>query len=84
LGRGPQVVRHSERPELWDAIAGLSDEVWPEYNKHGATLNQYWGQLYEVFPDWQFVLYDPGGRQSWPRATPSRWRGMAPRPGWLT
>jgi hypothetical protein len=57
---GPQVVRYSERPELWDALAGLSDEVWPEYNLHGATLNQYWGQLYEVFPDWQFVLYDPG------------------------
>jgi hypothetical protein len=69
---GPQVVRHSERPELWDALRGLSDEVWPEYNKHGATLNQYWDQLYEVFPDWQFVLYDPGGRRSWPRATPSR------------
>jgi len=59
-GVGPQVVRYSERPELWDAIAGLSDEVWPEYNQHGATLNRYWGQLYEVFPDWQFVLYDPG------------------------
>jgi hypothetical protein len=57
---GPQVVRYSERPEFWDAITGLSDEVWPEYNQHGATLNHYWDQLYEVFPDWQFVLYDPG------------------------
>ncbi len=40
-GVGPQVVRYSERPELWDAIAGLSGEVWPEYNQHGATLNRY-------------------------------------------
>jgi len=56
----PQVVRYSERPELWDALTGLSDEVWPEYNQHGATLNYYWDQLYEIFPDWQFVLYDPG------------------------
>ena len=56
---GQQVVRYSERPELWDALTGLSDEVWPEYNQHGATLNYYWDQLYEVFPDWQFVLYDP-------------------------
>ena len=31
----PQVVRYSERPELWDAIETLSDEVWPEYNQHG-------------------------------------------------
>src|SRR5205823_10976196 len=58
-GVEPQVVRYSERPELWDAIEGLSDEVWPEYNKHGDTLNHYWVQLYDVFPEWQFVLYDP-------------------------
>jgi hypothetical protein len=56
----PYVVRYSERPELWDRISDLSDEVWPEYNQHGQTLNHYWGQLYEVFPDWQFVLYDAG------------------------
>ena len=56
----PQVVRYSERPELWEAISSLSDEVWPEYNQHGETLNYYWAQLYDVFPEWQFVLYDPG------------------------
>jgi hypothetical protein len=55
----PQVVRYSERPELWDSISDLSDEVWPEYNTHGQALNYYWNQLYDVFPDWQFVLYDP-------------------------
>jgi GNAT superfamily N-acetyltransferase len=55
----PQVVRYSERPELWDSIRDLSDEVWPEYNVHGETLNYYWAQLYDVFPEWQFVLYDP-------------------------
>jgi GNAT superfamily N-acetyltransferase len=57
---GLQVVRYSERPELWDATTGLFDGVWPEYNQHGATLNRYWDQLYESFPDWQFFLYDPG------------------------
>ena len=56
----PQVVRYSERPELWDSISDLSEQVWPEYNLYGDTLNQYWGQLYDVFPEWQFVLYDPG------------------------
>ena len=55
----PQVVRYSERPELWKGIGDLSAEVWPEYNLHGHTLNYYWGQLYDVFPEWQFVLYDP-------------------------
>jgi GNAT superfamily N-acetyltransferase len=56
----PQVVRYSEQPELWDDIGDLSGDVWPEYNLHGETLNYYWRQLYDVFPDWQFVLYDPG------------------------
>ena len=56
----PQVVRYSEQPELWDEIGDLSGDVWPEYNLHGETLNYYWRQLYDVFPDWQFVLYDPG------------------------
>jgi hypothetical protein len=55
----PQVVRYSERPELWKGIGDLSAEVWPEYNLHGQTLNYYWDQLYDVFPEWQFVLYDP-------------------------
>jgi len=56
----PRVIRYSERPELWDSISDLSDEVWPEYNKHGDTVNPYWGDLYDCFADWQFVLYDPG------------------------
>jgi len=56
----PEVVRYSERPELWESIRGLTDEVWPEYNQHGDELNRYWAGLYDVFPDWQFVLWDPG------------------------
>jgi hypothetical protein len=59
-GVDPQVVRYSERPELWGSISDLSDEVWPEYNQHGETLNYYWAQLYDVFPEWQFILYDVG------------------------
>ena len=56
------MVRYSERPELWKGISDLSAEVWPEYNLHGQTLNHYWDQLYDVFPEWQFVLYDPQGQ----------------------
>jgi hypothetical protein len=50
--------RFSERPELWERIAGLSEEVWPEYNLHADVLTRYWGQLYAQFPEYQFVLYD--------------------------
>jgi hypothetical protein len=58
-----QVARYSEQPELWDSISDLSSEVWPEYNMHGDVLNQYWDQLYGTFPEWQFVLFDPGAVQ---------------------
>jgi hypothetical protein len=51
-------VRYSDNPRLWERIGGLSAEVWPEYNRHGDVLNQFWSRLYEVFPDYQFVLYD--------------------------
>ena len=55
----PQIVRYSERPELWDTLGDLFNGVWPEYNLHGEVLNRYWGQLYDVFPEWQFLLVDP-------------------------
>jgi hypothetical protein len=51
-------VRFADQRTLWQQISGLSAEVWPEYNLHGDVLNQFWNQLYEVFPDYQFVLYD--------------------------
>ena len=52
------VVRYSDRPELWQQIAQLSDEAWPEYNVHGEVISRYWPLLYELFADHQFVLYD--------------------------
>ena len=51
-------VRYADHPELWDQITGLDAEVWPEYNRHGDVLNQYWSHLYDAFPNYQFVLYD--------------------------
>jgi GNAT superfamily N-acetyltransferase len=54
-----RIIRYSEQPELWEGWFGDgSGEVWPEYNQHGEELNAYWGRLYEVFPEWQFLLYD--------------------------
>ena len=51
-------IRYSENSGLWERIGDLSAEVWPEYNLHGDVLSQFWNRLYEVFPDYQFVLYD--------------------------
>jgi hypothetical protein len=54
----PQVVRYSDRPELWEGTDELFADIWPEYNLHGPVINYYWGQLYDVFPEWQFFLCD--------------------------
>jgi GNAT superfamily N-acetyltransferase len=51
-------ARYSDRPELWRETDEISEEVWPEYNLHGAVLGRYWGRLYSELPDFQFVLYD--------------------------
>jgi hypothetical protein len=29
-----EVIRYSERPELWKDTATITREVWPEYNLH--------------------------------------------------
>jgi hypothetical protein len=56
----PQLVRYSERPELWDGVAELTADVWPEYNQHGEVPNRFWPRLYTDFPEWQFLLWEPG------------------------
>ena len=55
---GMQVIRHSERPELWTDTAAITREVWPEYNLHSEDPNGYWGRLFDEFAEFQFVLYD--------------------------
>jgi GNAT superfamily N-acetyltransferase len=44
--------------ERWDEQTG---GVWPEYNRHGDVLNRYWGDLDDVFPEFQLVLVDDSG-----------------------
>jgi GNAT superfamily N-acetyltransferase len=52
------VIRYSERPALWEETADITDEVWPEYNQHGAVVGPYWARLFEAFPEYQFALFD--------------------------
>jgi hypothetical protein len=55
----PQIVRYSDKPELWEDRGDLFEDVWPEYNLHGGALSHYWRPLFEVFPEWQFMLVNP-------------------------
>ncbi|MFE0377829.1 N-acetyltransferase [Streptomyces inhibens] len=53
-----EIVRHSERPELWDRIPEEFAGVVPEYNLHGDINADFWTRLFSDFPDHQFVLHD--------------------------
>jgi hypothetical protein len=55
---GMQVIRYSERPELWSDTATITQEVWPQYNLHGEGTGRYWGRLFDEFPAFQFLLYE--------------------------
>ncbi len=55
---GMQVIRHSDRPDLWADTATITREVWPEYNLHSEDPNGYWGRLFDEFSEFQFVLYN--------------------------
>jgi len=52
------VHTHAERPDLAERAAGLGDEFWPEYNRHGDVTNAYWHEMRTRFPALQFTLVD--------------------------
>lgn len=58
-----QVIRYSDRPELWKDTATTTREVWPEYDLHGEDPEGYWDRLLDAFPEFQFILYDDDQRE---------------------
>jgi GNAT superfamily N-acetyltransferase len=55
------ILTARERPDLAERARELTADVWPEYNAHGVVPLRYWPGLYEVFPEFQYVLYDEDG-----------------------
>jgi len=53
-----ELIRYSERPELWSGTAEITAEVWPEYSRNADATGPLWGRLFEDFPAYQFCLYD--------------------------
>lgn len=73
------VHTYAERPELWHATATVTEEVWPEYNRHADVIERYWGRLFDDFPCFQLALYDERASevQAEGHAVPSAWDGSA-------
>ncbi len=54
------IITGKERPDLLD----ISDEImipsWPEFMLKDAVANEYWYDLYQTFPEFQFALLEAG------------------------
>jgi GNAT superfamily N-acetyltransferase len=74
-----QVVRYSQRPELWADTKTITREVWPEYNLHSEDPHGYWDRLFDEFPEFQFVLYDYDAKEviAEGHTVPCDWDGTA-------
>jgi GNAT superfamily N-acetyltransferase len=48
----------AERPELAEGMLRLGASPWPEFLNHDAVVRALWRYLYELAPDYQFVLLD--------------------------
>ena len=47
-----------ERPDLVEIGDDITVANWPEFMMHDDIANQYFGKLYETFPDFQYWLVD--------------------------
>jgi hypothetical protein len=54
----PIVVTVAERPDLGERADEATAGTFPEWNLHGDVLGPLWGSLYDVYPDFQLVLWD--------------------------
>jgi len=53
-----RIVLASERPDLQERGHEATYGIWPEYNLHGDVPGVFWERLDDVFPEFQFVLWD--------------------------
>ncbi len=59
-GFQPAIHSYAERPELWEDSDERGETVWPEYNRHGDVVGVHWPRLFDVFPEFQLTLCEPG------------------------
>lgn len=52
------VITAAARPDLAERADELTADTFPEWMKHADVVSRWWGSLYEVHPELQFVLYD--------------------------
>ena len=54
----PTVVTARERPDLAARADDETASTHEEWQIHGDVSNRYWGSLYDLYPEFQLVLYE--------------------------
>ncbi|MCP4229174.1 MAG: hypothetical protein GY771_03380, partial [bacterium] len=57
---GFNVVTGDERRDLLDFGDAVFELVWPPFMLNGIVANELFPELIKVFPEYQFVLLEPG------------------------
>jgi GNAT superfamily N-acetyltransferase len=70
------ITKHllSERPDLIEQAHALNGSAWPEPLYHGGT-GEYWGQLFEIFLDYQIVFCEADRVIAVGHTIPVQWAG---------
>jgi GNAT superfamily N-acetyltransferase len=65
----------AERPELEAQIPRLHEASWPPFIQADPVSRRYWGELFEVFPEYQYLLCDDDQVISAGHTIPLAWDG---------
>jgi GNAT superfamily N-acetyltransferase len=82
-----QLVTPNERPDLLDAADEIAYRVWPQFMLDDPVADRHWGDLYRLFPDYQFGLQEVGTERlvAVGNSLPLAWDGdpdTLPAEGW--
>lgn len=80
-----RIVTARELPELATLSDSIAEEVWPRFMLNDPVAAQFWHYLYQLWPDYQFGLYQADRLVAVGNSVPLHWdRALAelPEEGW--
>lgn len=82
-----KVITGKGRENFIDTCTNITAPAWPEFMRQDAVCNKYWDDLYRNFPEYQFILIEPGSETILAAANsiPLNWQGEfidLPDEGW--
>ena len=79
LPSGCRLIRIADEPEWWRLADEMCSAVWPEFMLHDPVADRCWHHLNEVWPEFQLVLLEERGTQTFvvaaSQAAPLAWTG---------